>query len=122
MDGGDASGWDALRARGQEAGKHPHGQDRDAATTGDGPLHEVGLAEHEQRLDRESNDALNSLALSVGLLEHRLVDPVWINPTGVGFRLDREQSSRADQNVVNVAATSRRVVDRKPALFPQAIY
>jgi hypothetical protein len=54
--------------------------------------------------------------LGVGLSEHRVVDSIWIDPAGVRLRLDREQAGRPDQDMVDVAATRRGVVDREPAL------
>ena len=79
------------------------------------------MTEHEKRLDRKAGDALNGLALRVGLLEKSGVDEHWIDPAAVGFRFDCEQSARPDENVIDVAVTRRRVVDCQPAVGAQAV-
>ena len=70
----------------EEAGKHPCRQDCHSASMGDGTPREEGPTEYEERLDRgAAGEFLHGLALGVGLTEHPLVDPIWIDAPGMDF-------------------------------------
>jgi hypothetical protein len=118
---GDAGRRYALRAGGEVSAQHARREDRDAVTPRHGAANQVCVAEYEQRFDRKVGDTLNDLALRVGLLEKSGIGEYWINPAAVGFRFDRDQSAWPDENVIDVAATGRRVVDCQPAVGAQAV-
>jgi hypothetical protein len=80
---------------------------------------EVGAAEDQQAIGLRAGDPLEPALLRVGLLQPGGIDPIDAAAPGVALRLDREQATRPDRDVVDVAAARLDVVEAEPTVVAQ---
>src|ERR1019366_3766536 len=96
--------------REKACGQHDH-----SALSGDRDA-QVGVAEDKQAVRVPPSPPFKVLSLRVGLLEPPLLDPVDVDPPATALRLDREESTRAYDNVIHVPPTGHHIMDGRPSL------